>query len=179
MRYLLFFILLISCNSVSPVQVVNIEDIELSLSNGVVLYKSKIFTGTLVAKDFDGVLSYTCNYVKGRKVGEEKKWYSNGQLESHRFYNDGVKVGIHKGWWPSGLPKFTLEFNTQGAYHGIVKEWFENGTLSKSFHYVNGKEEGGQQLYKPNGNIRANYVVRDGERYGLIGLKKCDAILVK
>ena len=42
-----------------------------------------------------------------------------------------------------------------------------------SFNYINGKEAGKQLLLKSNGNIKANYEVVNGERFGLIGLKKC------
>ena len=42
-----------------------------------------------------------------------------------------------------------------------------------SFHYKNGKEVGSQRLWKADGSIKANYEVVGGERFGLIGLKKC------
>ena len=36
-----------------------------------------------------------------------------------------------------------------------------------------GYEEGSQKAWWQNGVIRANYVVKNGRRYGLIGLKLC------
>ena len=176
MRCILLLLVFVSCQ-LSDSKLTVLADAPLvSLSNGVTYYDGKVFTGELVFYARDSILMYSCFYEKGRKQGEEKKWYANGQLENLRFYTNGKKTGIHKGWWSSGLPKFLLMFNAKGAYHGLVQEWFEDGTVSKLFHYENGKEEGSQQMFKVNGAIRANYVVKHGERYGLIGLKKCEAI---
>jgi antitoxin component YwqK of YwqJK toxin-antitoxin module len=38
---------------------------------------------------------------------------------------------------------------------------------------VNGKEEGTQKAFKSDGRIKANYTVINGERFGLIGMKRC------
>jgi antitoxin component YwqK of YwqJK toxin-antitoxin module len=46
------------------------------------------------------------------------------------------------------------------------------------FNYKNGKETGSQRLWKPDGSIKANYEVVNGERFGLIGLKKCYTVTV-
>ncbi len=176
MRWIFLLFVFISCDLSDSKLIVLADDPLVSLSNGVTYYDGDVFTGELVFYVRDTILVYSCFYEKGRKEGEEKKWYANGQLENHRSYTNGKKIGIHKGWWPSGLPKYSLVFNAAGVYHGEVQEWYEDGTVFKLFHYENGKEEGSQQMFKPNGTIRANYVVKNGERYGLIGLKKCDAI---
>lgn len=34
--------------------------------------------------------------------GEYKKWYSNGQLQSHSFYKNGSPVGENKMWLYNG-----------------------------------------------------------------------------
>ena len=58
-------------------------------------------------------------------------------------------------------------------YEGEFKEWYSSGLLGKDFHYVKGQEEGSQRLWWDNGTVRANYVIRDGKKYGLIGMKLC------
>lgn len=45
-----------------------------------------------------------------------------------------------------------------------------------SFNYENGNENGRQQLWKVDGTIKANYEVVHSERFGLIGLKKCNNV---
>jgi len=110
------------------------------------------------------------------KEGLEKIWYVNSQLSSSRTYKEGVKVGSHKGWWENGNFKFDYLYNNKGEYSGKIMEWYPNGKLYKEFTYEKGKEEGSQKMWKLNGNIKANYVVINGERFGLIGLKKCDPV---
>ncbi len=178
MRYsayiFLIFLIAFGCEK-SPNRLLK-SDVNLHVENGVTMYMGKPFSGNIVTYHNTNALAYSCTYNHGRKHGKEEKWYVSGVLAMERFYNKGIKIGLHKGWWPNKNRKFEFYFNDKGAYQGTMKEWFEDGTLYRDFHYANGKEEGSQKLYQPNGNIRANYVVKDGERFGLIGLKKCDAI---
>lgn len=60
-----------------------------------------------------------------------------------------------------------------GELQGIANEWYRNGQPYKAFHYKMGYENGSQKMWWENGIIRANYVVKQGRRYGLIGLKLC------
>lgn len=137
------------------------------------LYKDgRVYTG--LRKEFEGLfLVLETTYQNGLKHGTEKRWHVNGVQTQERFYTKGVKTGLHKGWWPSGSEKFSYQFNDHGEHHGKLIEWYENGDTFQRFNYVNGKEEGAQKMWKSDGRIRANYVVKDGERYGLIGLKRC------
>ena len=51
----------------------------------------------------------------GKKHGEEKRWYENGQLENEVCYANGER-------------------------HGIEKWWNKNGNLEEEKFYLNGKE---------------------------------------
>jgi len=44
-------------------------------------------------------------------------------------------------------------------------------------HYTAGHEDGVQQLYREDGSLYANYIVRDGRKYGLTGEKECANVL--
>jgi antitoxin component YwqK of YwqJK toxin-antitoxin module len=48
-----------------------------------------------------------------------------------------------------------------------------DGKLIHLANYKNGQEEGTQKLWYDNGKIRANYVIKNGKRYGLLGTKNC------
>ena len=159
----------------NPILVLH-TDKELTVSQGITSYKGKALTGKIVAYSSKKMLLYSCDYTNGRKNGEEKKWHSNGLKEMYRLYSKGVKIGVHKGWWENSNKKFEYHFNSSGAYQGEVKEWFRDGTVYRTFNYLNGREDGSQKMYKPDGSIRANYVVVAGERFGLIGLKTCDPV---
>lgn len=152
---------------------VNKDHVDLKLANGVLLYKNRPFEGLLVDTYDDTSLKMELQYWDGRKHGYEKRWYPEGQLAQSRLYAHGLKIGNHQGWWEDGSKKFQYHFNDHGQYHGGRKEWYRNGQLFLEFHYVHGKESGKQKMWTERGEIRANYEVRHGERFGLIGLKKC------
>lgn len=112
------------------------------------------------------------SYLKGMLEGEQKQWYPNGILGEKRLYISNKKEGLHKGWWENGKPKYSYQFYND-EFHGEVLEWYFTGQLFKKFHYHIGHEEGSERLWYENGNIRANYVVKKGKKYGLIGIKLC------
>jgi antitoxin component YwqK of YwqJK toxin-antitoxin module len=100
------------------------------------------------------------------------KKYPGGALMEMRNYHAGRKTGIHKGWWENGKMKFLYHFKND-MYHGAVQEWTEEGRPFRFFNYYEGQEEGLQRQWWPDGAVRANYVVRDGEQFGIIGRKIC------
>lgn len=180
MRYLLLYIIAIaffSCEKHNPL-VLNFSNESLELHNGVLKFEDHPFTGKLIAHFPDGNLKSEVYYKHGLKEGSEKQWYVDGKLALERFYVEGIKQSIHKSWWDNGNLKFEYHFNDKGEFHGIVKEWYEDGILFRDFNYENGKETGSQRLWKPDGSIKANYEVVNGERFGLIGLKKCYTVTV-
>jgi len=181
MRILVFilcpFLLLLSCEN--EVLKVDKSSNELQLKNGVLEYQGAPFTGELVSMYNPSSFKMKLEYKEGRKDGYEKQWYPNGELAQHRLYSKGVKVGNHLGWWEDGSKKFDYHFNEKGEYEGNRKEWYQNGQLVRDFNYVKGKEIGSQRMWNDNGKIRANYEVKNGERFGLIGLKKCYTVNVE
>ncbi|RNL55510.1 toxin-antitoxin system YwqK family antitoxin [Pedobacter jejuensis] len=112
------------------------------------------------------------SYTDGLKNGIEIKWYSNKKLMEIRGYNDGKKNGKQTAFWQNGKKKFEF-FAKDDAYQGELKEWNMDGKLIHLANYKNGQEEGAQKLWYDNGKIRANYVIINGKRYGLLGTKNC------
>ena len=150
----------------------------LELDNGVLYYQKEPFNGLLVSNFDNGAYKMKLQYRNGRKDGYEKQWYANGQLAQDRTYSKGVKIGRHLGWWEDGTPNFDYSFNARGAHDGSLREWYRNGQLVRDFNYLNGKEIGRQRMWASTGKIKANYEVKNGERFGLIGLKKCHSVKV-
>ncbi len=144
--------------------------------NGVLHFEATPFSGVLVSYDEVNKTNSSVEYSNGKKHGIEIKKYTNDSLAEQRFYTKGIKTGIHRGWWRNGTLKFEYPFNKKGAYHGNVKDWYKNGQVYKDFNYANGKESGSQRMWQSDGKIRANFVTKNGERFGLIGLKKCYTI---
>jgi antitoxin component YwqK of YwqJK toxin-antitoxin module len=118
-------------------------------------------------------ITNTCDYLNGIKHGNYKSWYPSGEPFENRYYMNGNKVGVHTAYWANGNRKFIYVFNVAGEYHGELLEWYESGQLYRKFHYTNGKEDGTQEAWKSDGRIKANYTVINGERYGLVGMKRC------
>ncbi|TYA92385.1 hypothetical protein FUA24_02225 [Seonamhaeicola marinus] len=169
--------LIVSCGNKEPL-VINADDQNLKLNNGVLEYHDDPFTGKLESTYANSAKHSEVFYYNGLKEGGEKQWYGNGILAMERFYHEGVKVGVHKAWWSNGIHKFVYYFNDKGEHHGNLKEWDITGLLIRDFNYKNGKESGAQKMWKDNGEIKSNYVVVNGERFGLIGLKKCYTVTV-
>ncbi len=170
---LIFFTIIWLTSCVHEELVVDSKNSALELVNGVLHYQNSPFDGLLVSKYDNVSLKMELQYVNGRKDGYEKQWYLNGQLAQSRLYSKGIKVGNHLGWWDHGTKKFDYNFNDIGEYEGNRKEWYKNGQLVRDFNYSKGKELGSQRMWTESGKIRANYEVKNGERFGLIGLKKC------
>jgi antitoxin component YwqK of YwqJK toxin-antitoxin module len=111
-------------------------------------------------------------YLNGLLEGVQKQWYPGDALAEERLYVSNKKEGEHKGWWDNGKQKYTYQFFND-EYQGEVQEWYFSGQLFKRFHYDKGHEEGSERLWFEDGSVRANYVIKKGKKYGLIGIKLC------
>lgn len=181
--FLSFCLFTISCNDVVNKEVlgdISIPDVEvyalntdIDINNGALYYKGVPYSGVYIVKFKNDSIKSKSQYFKGKKEGYANKWYADGEKYEQRYYSNGYKVGKHIGWWNSGIKKFVYHFNELGQYQGSLTEWYGNGQVFREFNYVNGRESGAQKAWKANGSIKANYEVVNGERFGLIGLKKC------
>jgi len=135
-------------------------------------FLDKKFSGHVYGLYQNGDSLFSGSYLNGKEEGIFKKWYPNGQLVETRIYIDGNKEGFHQGWWENGAKKFEYHF-LNAEHDGELKEWDKNGQPYRFFHYKKGYEEGSQKMWWSNGAIRANYVIKNGKRYGLLGLKIC------
>jgi len=151
----------------------NVNSAGFKLKNGVLFFDEETYSGTVEEYYLKGKLKSTSLYFQGKRQGDFKGWYKNGNKWFKRFYTRGLKTGIHQGWFDNGKPMFEYHFNEKGVYNGKVTEWYKNGVLLKEFSFKEGKEEGSQKMWQPNGKIKANFVTKEGERFGLVGLKKC------
>jgi antitoxin component YwqK of YwqJK toxin-antitoxin module len=175
--YIIVFISALVCCEKSDEKITIESSTEgLELVNGILELNKISFSGRLTTRFENNKLKSEIFYTKGKKHGSEKYWSKSGALIQERFYKNGYKTGTHSAWWSPKSPKFVYHFNNQGAFHGEVKEWYRSGQLYMSFNYENGNENGRQQLWKVDGTIKANYEVVNGERFGLIGLKKCNNV---
>jgi antitoxin component YwqK of YwqJK toxin-antitoxin module len=172
---LLLLLLLAGCRQTEkniPQVYVAMGDHALQQNNGFLLYKQARFCGWVYSCYENGDTAYLQPYLEGKEEGWSFRWYGDGNKMEERLYVAGRKEGIHRGWWPNGTPKFYYEFESD-EHEGAAREWFKNGKPFRVFHYHRGQEEGQQQMWWEDGSLKANYVVKNGEQFGLIGRKLC------
>ena len=145
---------------------------DLNKQKGILFYQGIPFSGKLIEKYPNSQLKRKLEFFEGKQDGLSLGWYPDGAKQYHRTFQTGEKDGEHEGWWPNGQMKFKYTFS-KGIYIDELKEWHSNGQLYKFMHYdLSGKEKD-LKMWDETGKIMANYVVRDGRRYGLIGKKSC------
>ncbi|MBP9740354.1 MAG: hypothetical protein V9E96_11300 [Chitinophagaceae bacterium] len=151
----------------------NKQDQQLTIINGIVMQQNNPFTGTLFTlypstKDTAELIGY----LNGKEHGEWKKYYASTKLKEKRYFDNGFKVGEYITWWENGQKQSNYFFEAD-EYQGTCKEWNKDGILSRILNYQKGHEEGEQKWWYDNGKIKANYIIKDGRRYGLLGTKNC------
>ncbi len=144
----------------------------LELHDGVLSLMGSPVTATLIEVHESGVLKRSEQWVAGRRHGSSTGWYSNAQMSELRVYGDGRKKGRHMGWYSDGTLRFDYRYE-RGVLEGSAREWYPSGVLYRDFNYLAGHESGSQRTWSIDGSLRANYVVRDGRRFGPIGSKGC------
>jgi antitoxin component YwqK of YwqJK toxin-antitoxin module len=147
--------------------------IDFKIINGLLMQADTAFSGTIFSffsgtKDTAEVSSYN----GGKEDGEWRKYYPSKKLKEKRYFKDGSKTGEYLVWWENGNKQLQYFFEAD-EYQGVCKEWNQAGFLNKIMTYKKGHEEGHQQWWYDDGKIKANYVIIDGRRYGLLGTKNC------
>ena len=153
-------------------QVVNEDDPQLRLRNGVLFYVDQPFSGVVAASYANGQTKSKTEYHRGVQHGKSLMWYEDGQLYWEREYRNGKKHGEHKGWWPNGKQKFVYHF-TNGEHEGEASDWYMTGQIAQRYQYEQGCEVGLQQAWRENGKLYSNYMMKNGKRYGLVNSRLC------
>ena len=178
---LFFIILLANCKRNSnqlaekdiTLVMLNSNDKSVIIKNDMVFANNKPFSGYLVEYYPTMQVASKVGYLNGKMEGTYQKWYENGQKMEERSYKQNRKIGVHESWWASGKPKFKYVIDNDIPV-GTHYEWYENGQLFSLTNYNNlGQPEGKQQMWYNTGQVKANYVIKDGRRYGFLGAKGC------
>lgn len=154
-------------------EVLNKNEQEAVIVNGLLVINTKPFSGTLYTL-YPGTTDTAelVSYLNGKENGEWKKFYPSKKIKERRYFSNGQKTGEYIAWWENGNKQLQYFFEAD-EYEGTCKEWSETGFLNKVMNYRKGHEEGHQQWWYDNGKIRANYIIKDGRRFGLLGTKNC------
>lgn len=158
-----------------PNNLIDASNPDISKKRGLVYLKDSLYSGYVTSHYANDSLQSKAGFINGKLEGKSVQFYEDGQLRESRFYAENRKVGLHLGYWPNGNKKFEYHFEN-GLHVGELNEWYVTGQPYRSFNYEKGQENGSQKMWELDGTIRANYVVKDGHRYGLIGLKNCKSV---
>tara|TARA_A100000164_G_C21776499_1_gene708863 strand:+ start:266 stop:904 length:639 start_codon:yes stop_codon:yes gene_type:complete len=145
-------------------------------SKGVLNYENIPFSGFLIKKSRDGQLIEKKGFYRGHIEGKSVGYFENGNKKYKRYYKDGKKTGKHIGWYISGQIKFKYFFK-EGLSEKKHTQWYDNGMIHSEINYLDGKPFGSTKVWRKDGKLRSNYVIREnGRRYGLAGIKRCTKI---
>lgn len=146
---------------------------QISFENAGVFYQGKPFSGMLFRLDSQTQDTLKIeSYLKGNRHGRWVQYFPGHVLKEFRTFEQGKKIGLWVQYFPTGKKQVAYNFQND-EYQGLAREWNEKGVLIREMHYVSGHEEGAQKLFYDNGQVRANYVMKDGRRFGLLGTKNC------
>ena len=115
----------------------DIDKITLKSKQGESFYNQKKFNGELFQTFLNNDTILLGKYVNGKKDGEWKKFYEDGNLKEIRNYENGVKHGKHLGFFQNGKKQF--EYNLKDdEYHGLKKAWNKKGVLIQEMNFIMG-----------------------------------------
>jgi antitoxin component YwqK of YwqJK toxin-antitoxin module len=124
-----------------------------------------------VVKEYNskGFLSAEETYKNGIKDGMQKEYYAYGNLRSELFFINGMKEGIEKIYYQDFRPArlWREETYKNGVRDGMCKEYNAGGILYRESFFINGKQEGIEKIYYPDGKkLSAERHFKNGKREG-------------
>ena len=118
---------------------------------------------------------FEINVKDGLYHGLFTEKYNNGQLRSQLNYAHGVMHGAQQGWHYNGQLSYSYKAK-KGTPVGEYKEYFPSGQLQINKRYEAGKVVK-NKIYNIDGRVIANYLIKDGRTYGLMGSSTCITVL--
>lgn len=105
-------------------------------------------------------------YKNGQWDGQSKTWYKNGQKKSEIFYKNNLLSGPLTLWYENGQRRITADFNELRA--GLVTAWYENGKMkTRGFLDFDKKppiKEGLYNTWFENGNKQSQGLYRSNNK---------------
>lgn len=103
----------------------------------------------------------TGDYEKGKKKGEWKYYFSNGVLRTKENYLNDIQQGISYNYKRNGELSFITNYQDD-KMNGLY-EIYDNGILNEISYYSNDTQNGPFTSYYPNGKIKLEGFIKDGE----------------
>lgn len=104
--------------------------------------------------------------------GQLADHYSDGNIKSINWFENGQREGQAQGWWPGGELQYQRHYEN-GLLHGEFLEFYRTGQIRYQQIFEDGRESGLQQGWHEDGEAAFAYAYRDGRRYGVLGSRPC------
>lgn len=108
------------------------------------------------------------HYLDNKRNGVWKKYYPTGVLRSEIHYENNHPRGLYTTYYDNGSIEETGDW--QGNRNvGSFKRYHRNGSLSQDFTFnPQGKRDGEQRYYYPNGELQMTVEVENGTAHGML-----------
>ena len=119
------------------------------------------------AVDSKGALVYSGYFVDDKPVGEMKRYYPTGGVRVIMNYESASSTKVRaRFFWQSG--ELAAKGNYIGAKRDSVWLYYSNytKTLSQRVEYIEGKHNGKEQSFYPDGSIAEEIIWKDGLKNG-------------
>ncbi|GAA0720241.1 hypothetical protein GCM10009430_20200 [Aquimarina litoralis] len=132
------------------------------------LLNGEFYSGYIVSFYSNDTLKERTGVLNGKKQKKSTLWYSDGHFKEVANYHNGKLHGEKKIWSAETDHMLISHLNYyRGKPHGEQKQWYTTGELYKKMFMNMGKEDGIQQAFRKNGDLYANYEVKNGRIFGL------------
>jgi antitoxin component YwqK of YwqJK toxin-antitoxin module len=113
-------------------------------------------------------------YKEGELDGTQTFYDEQGNITETRNWKDGKlieetkpELTPHIEYYPNGNVKVKGQKNSKGQEEGIEELFYGNGNIRIRTPYKGGKEDGIEEWFYDNGNIECRIPYKEGERDGI------------
>lgn len=102
----------------------------------------------------NGNLRSEITYKNGRPSGSYTTYFENGNIEEKSTWGGNKQTGSYEMYYPNGQIMKKKEFTNDGKSTGKVEYFYENGQKELEFTTVDGVEQGEATWFYPNGDVK-------------------------
>ncbi len=110
-----------------------------------------------------GSLQSEINYLENHPYGHYTTYYPNNRVEESGYWTANKNTGDFKRFHENGKLAQDFNFNSHGKRDGEQKYYYADGTLQCTVEIDNGVAHGMYMLYYPNGELREEKRITNGE----------------
>ncbi len=120
-------------------------------------------TGLWIKFRPDGSKLSEFHYIKAKKIGLAKTYYTGGKLQEEGYWKVDTWLGNYYYYYPNGKLCYEWFYDKAGNRTGEQKYFHENGKLKIEGNWVKGKRNGMLKEYYEDGSLKSEKKFVDGE----------------